>query len=283
MSGASPTSSRAFGRVCDGRPGQHARCGVDVVAAEVIRDGGHVEGAVLRIRCELEPASGSRISGLATAQPSRSPGARILEKLPRCRTRPSVSRLFSVGSDVPPMAQRPIGRVLHHEHAAKFASSIRRCRRSRLIVQPWGSGSPAPCRSSSHPDGPARHLLQMLGIHSVSVGPYRRVLRLCRRERDQLSEERRALGNDHVPGVHHELGGQVQTLLGPLTDKTSSAAHEIPSRVSRSATSARSISSPFDAVYRKAVACSATSSWAYACCGTQSGTAPGRGIRRRRR
>ena len=43
----------------------------------------------------------SRISGLAVAQPSRIPGARILEKLPRCSTRPSVSRLFNVGRDAP--------------------------------------------------------------------------------------------------------------------------------------------------------------------------------------
>ena len=49
----------------------------------------------------LSRASRSRISGLATAQPSRIPGARILEKLPRCSTRPSVSRLFSVGRASP--------------------------------------------------------------------------------------------------------------------------------------------------------------------------------------
>ena len=49
----------------------------------------------------LSRPSRSTTSGLPVAQPSRSPGARILEKLPRCSTRPSVSRLSSVGSDSP--------------------------------------------------------------------------------------------------------------------------------------------------------------------------------------
>ena len=51
------------------------------------------------------------MSGDATAQPSRRPGARILEKLPTKMTRPSVSRLFKVGSDAPLIADFTVGRI----------------------------------------------------------------------------------------------------------------------------------------------------------------------------
>ena len=167
----------------------------------------------------LSRPSRSRISGLARAQPSRSPGARILEKLPRCRTRPSVSRLFSVGRSARPRSAAP-GMACPRRPAARsaLASSISRRRRQ---------AERDPGRVLEVRDGVEhgrvrvgrQHLLEVVGVHPVRVGPDRRVRGLRGGERDQRPEERRVLGDDHVAGVDHQLGGQVEPLLAALDDQ----------------------------------------------------------------
>ena len=116
---------------------------------------------------------------------------------------------------------------------------------------------------------------------SVRTGAY---ARLGGGERDQRAEERRVLGDDHVAGVDHQLGGQVEPLLAALDDQHVVGGAGMPSRVSRSATWARSCGRPLEAVYcsarrvlgREQVARTPRAA-------PRSGTAPDRGSRRRRR
>ena len=89
----------------------------------------------------------------------------------------------------------------------------------------------------------------MVGVHAVGVASAGAYVGSVRGERDQRSQERGVLGDDHVARIDHHSRGQVESLLTALDDQHVVCGAGIPSRVSRSATWARSCGSPFEAVY----------------------------------
>ena len=160
------------------------------------------------------------MSGDATAQPSRRPGARILEKLPTKITRPSVSRLFKVGSDVPLITDFAVGRVFKDD---EIEAVCQLDQAPAAALAHGDAGGVLKIRNRIEKLGIFRgqqDAFEILHIHAVLIDADGGIARLVRIEGDEGAEECRIFSDDDVAAVDQQFGGQVEALLGALKNQT---------------------------------------------------------------